>query len=629
MKFLILLLLSCLAGRVHAQLFISSGETVTVTGSDLLHVQEDLVNNVTLAHITLSGGSAQSISGTGSINNLTVNKNAGTATITSGRQTITHVLTMTAGTLAGGGRLTLKSDATTTARVAQVAAGASITGDVTVERYIPASRKWRMLTAPLTGSSNNSIFYNWQNNGTQAGSTGVEIWGPVGTLTPSTTGNGLQTGLNYSMRSYTPTWQNVTDTKSGRLFDATTNHAYTVFVTGPYKNGGSNILVSEPAVATTLSATGNLITGTHTKTLEASPAAGQYFLVGNPYASPVDPTQLSGANLANTFYMWDASAGVGVRNGLGIYVAFNRGPTPTYSVPGSTTGFSNAPLTQLQSGQAFFAKADQATTNTTIIFEEADKTSTTTGGMFGPQQIDGEIGMLRLTLQQNVTGVTENTDGAVAFFYPNGNPEVDRMDGSKLMNSSENVFFTRKGKNLTFEHRPTISSKDTLFVRVSNMQQATYRLAVEGSNLTVSSGNALLIDTYNKKETPLKLSGTEGYDFSVTPDSASIGDRFMVVFSKAAAPVVVAPDVPVSTKSLTLYPNPVRGKLQVAVNLSEVGLYSVQVYNAAGGEVWQRSGIASGTKTVEINTSGMVNGLYHLVLTDAKGATIVEKFVKE
>ena len=102
MKFLILLLLSCLAGRVHAQLFISSGETVTVTGSDLLHVQEDLVNNVTLAHITLSGGSGQSISGTGSINNLTVNKNAGTATITSGRQTITHVLTMTAGTLAGG-----------------------------------------------------------------------------------------------------------------------------------------------------------------------------------------------------------------------------------------------------------------------------------------------------------------------------------------------------------------------------------------------------------------------------------------------------------------------------------------------------------------------------------------------
>jgi hypothetical protein len=42
-----------------------------------------------------------------------------------------------------------------------------------------------------------------------------------------------------------------------------------------------------------------------------------------------------------------------------------------------------------------------------------------------------------------------------------------------------------------------------------------------------------------------------------------------------------------------------------------------------------RTGIASGTKRMEINTSGMVSGVYHLVLTDAQGGRTVRKFVKE
>jgi hypothetical protein len=71
----------------------------------------------------------------------------------------------------------LKSSAIGAARVAQIpASGALITGYVTVERYIPAARKWRMLTVPLKDGSSgttNSVFYNWQNNGTVNGNTGV------------------------------------------------------------------------------------------------------------------------------------------------------------------------------------------------------------------------------------------------------------------------------------------------------------------------------------------------------------------------------------------------------------------------------------------------------------------------
>jgi hypothetical protein len=249
--------------------------------------------------------------------------------------------------------------------------------------------------------------------------------------------------------------------------------------------------------------------------------------------------------------------------------------------------------------------------------------------MFGPQQIAGQMGVLRLTLQQDVSGITENADGAVAFFYANGNAEVDGMDGSKLMNGSENIFFRRNASNLMFEHRPAISTKDTLFFRMSNMKQSPYRLAIEGTNLAAGKTEALLIDRYTKKETSVDLTANQGYDFSVTADSASTGDRFLIVFSKAAAPVVVEPDVSSGGSGLKLYPNPVRDNLRVFVNVNVAGSYTVQVYNAAGSQVWSQTGIAAGTRRVEVNTFSLNSGLYTLVLTDEKGGTIVEKFVKE
>jgi hypothetical protein len=97
---------------------------------------------------------------------------------------------------------------------------------------------------------------------------------------------------------------------------------------------------------------------------------------------------------------------------------------------------------------------------------------------------------------------------------------------------------------------------------------------------------------------------------------------------KAAAPVTVTPDTD-GGDALKLYPNPVWEKLRVVVGVSFSGPYTAAVFNAAGVEVWKKSGIAAGTKTVDVSTSAFLSGLYTLVLTDAKGETQVEKFVRE
>jgi hypothetical protein len=198
------------------------------------------------------------------------------------------------------------------------------------------------------------------------------------------------------------------------------------------------------------------------------------------------------------------------------------------------------------------------------------------------------------------------------------------------MNSSENIFFRREERSLTFEHRPMVTATDTLQLRMSNLQARSYRLQAEGSDFPDTDAvSAELIDRFTGRTVALSLTGRTDHPFTVTADSLSTGDRFLVVFRRAAAPVVVTPDRDGNGAGLKLYPNPVRNDLQVSVSVSMTGPYMVQVVSGSGEPVWMRTGIASGTKRVEINTSNLVSGVYHLVLTDAQGGRTVRKFVKE
>jgi hypothetical protein len=167
-------------------------------------------------------------------NNLTIS-GASTKTI-SGTSSVKRVLTVNTGaTLATGGYLTLKSDAAGTARVAPVLG--TITGNFTVELYIPGKRAWRALTSPLKGT-NSSIFSQWQNNGTVTTGVGIELWHPSGNATPSSSNSGLAVGPNSSVLQYVAgNWSAVSSTNSTYLFTTSMNNAFMVFPTGAYGSG--------------------------------------------------------------------------------------------------------------------------------------------------------------------------------------------------------------------------------------------------------------------------------------------------------------------------------------------------------------------------------------------------------
>jgi hypothetical protein len=198
------------------------------------------------------------------------------------------------------------------------------------------------------------------------------------------------------------------------------------------------------------------------------------------------------------------------------------------------------------------------------------------------------------------------------------------------MNSSENLYFRRESRNLTFEHRPVPGANDTLHLRMGNMQAMHYRLVAQASDFTGVDGlTAELTDRYTGRSVPLSLKGDTYFPFTVTPDSMSTGERFLVVFSKVAAPVVVAPDLPTQTNRLSVYPNPVREHLKVVINLDMPQPFRLQVFDASGTEVWRQPSLAAGTRMVDINTSAFNSGMYTIVLTDAKGMTTVAKFIRE
>lgn len=621
-------------------LTVASGGTVTIDAGVTLTITGTLSNNGTIngsGNLAMSGSSAQTISGTGTILNLEINNSAG-VTITAGAGntlSLTGVLTPTSGTLTTNGNLTLKSSASGTARIgAGSSSGGYISGDVTVERYFETNRRaWRMVTAPVLGSSNNSIYYNWQNNGSIVTGTGVEIWGPDGT---GSAGNGTSaTGLVYgpyaSMRYWNNTtgaFENITDTKLTNapkpLFSGSGSPlSFFLFASGAY--GSGNIASGTPGSnRITLKATGSLRQGNQTFSITGA-TAGQYYMVGNPYACPVDLGSggVSMSNVDDAIYLWDPNLNTSGTSGSGTtggYVSFARATNTYSSIAG---GYSNgADYTRLQSGQAFFVRASAAT-DLSVAFTESNK-----GGLTVSQVFRNTSALvtekMRITLQRNSGNDYNTTDGAVAFFYPEGEKEVNRMDGQKLMNNANNVMFRRDGASLTFEYRPTIQENDTLFLRLQSTSAGNYRLITEASDFTSSRHlEAILQDTYLVKEQPLSLETAVPYDFSIDANTASSGDRFRIVFR---AKGIVPPSDIDPKHTINLYPNPIKAgeSLNIQMHNKGAGKYTVLVYTLTGVQVHQEVILHAGgnaVQNIKLNSS-LPAGTYLVNILDASSRKV-------
>ncbi len=442
------------------------------------------------------------------------------------------VLTVTGtATLASAGFLTIKSSSNGTARIAAGrTTGGYITGNVTVERFIPqnSNKSWRLLASTTSGQT---IKQAWQENqsplangnpgfGTMLSKNGANL-AAVQAL-------GFDTlSAAASLYSYNKTTDNLDAVPwTGTALDSV--HAYFIFVRGDRSPNQFNTGSISPATTSTvLRSRGTLFTGD-----QAAVATGTsgWALVRNPYPSRIAMANIVRSGISNAYQVWDSKMGGGY--GVGGYQTFTwNGSNYVVSPGGGSYGANGSVQNFIESGAAFFI---QGTAGSTAQVTEACKTSSSSNNSYRPSDIlTGQQRLLFNLYAINPTS-TDMVDGGLTFFNDVYSDAVDIEDVRKSPNFRENFGLLRDAVSLVVEKRSVLSQNDTMFFDMSNIRQISYRLDIQLQNADPLLTTGILEDKYTNTSTALDLTTMNSYTFTADANAASrAADRFRIIFNTA------------------------------------------------------------------------------------------------
>ncbi len=338
-------------------LTIAAGASVTVTNS--LSVAGVVTSSGTLTasggRMVFNGTAAQTIAANlfagNLIKDLTINNAAGVTL--NGALRLTGLLTASAGAFNANGYLTLASSAASTAQVGPVASGASVVGQVTVERYLQGGnvnpyRTYRMLSSPVY--DNTTTFINVDTEGNRSAKFSQLIDNMIISGTAAAAG-----GFDVNHSNQAGAWTYSAGFVEIPNINTAVNagRGMYVFFRGNRDNfsGKTNAPFVNPE-NTVADFNGVLNQQNVTVTLSAG-----YNFVGNPYASTID---------------WDSSNWgsdkVNVSNAIWIWKPAARGYATYINGVGASDGSR-----YISSGQSFFVRTTAAGS---IKFKESIKAST-------------------------------------------------------------------------------------------------------------------------------------------------------------------------------------------------------------------------------------------------------------
>lgn len=493
-----------------------AGNTVNYNGATAQNIAPFtavLTTGTTYENLTLSNTGTKSLTG---------------ATDVEGDLTLSNTIQLAV----GNNYLTLKSTAAKTARLAPVSSTAGIsygTGRFVIERYYPARRAWRLVTAPVTADASKSLFNSWQVGGAAPAGSGTYITGPGETVA-----NGLDVSPqhNFSLRTFNSAitqYDGVTNTKT-KLISGTAgvagvpdNIGYLLFVRGDRTPGNVNAFNPSGAVVeTTLRDTGKVQTQSYTFPATPNTGANRYTLIGNPYASPVDFASVIKNGVANKFLAWDPKL-----NAVGAYVVVDLSAGVTIVPVGSTQ-------TQvIQSQQAFLVETTNAS-SPSVVFGESAKSSANNLTLFRPVQ--SPVPSLAVNLHiVNTDGTTLLADGVLAQFGNNFSDTVDQFDALRFANINETLGILSDNSTYILQRRQPLNENDTVFLNLKRARQLQYRFNCMLNNLAGTGLSAWLEDSYLRTSSPVNMNGDTWIDFTVNGDAASAAaGRFYIVFKKTA-----------------------------------------------------------------------------------------------
>jgi hypothetical protein len=509
--------------------FTSTGSTVTFNGSGAQGITKaggETFNNLTLSNasnitlnnaLTIDGGlNVTTGTLTTGANNITLNASVGSAIFEAGT---TLNINNAGSTVDFNNRpVYFRSGAGGTARIAKIVGTLSDATVVVAERYIPSRRAWRLLTAPVTGTTVNAA---WQ-GGFVNPDAGTNLPGTAGYathITGGTFGNGFdQTQSNASsikIYSGVATWT----TPSATSLAIESQPGWMLFVRGDRTM--SLAPGTTTSTQTVLQPTGTLKQGNQS-TINLADAVWQ--VVGNPYPSNIDFEQFAGTtNLGQDFYVWDANQTGS--HGLGAFVLVTRNGANDYVTTPSVTGGTSWNL--IQNGQAVFMRG-QGGTAALALTEDAKTSSGPTSNVYRTNGTDPEV-MLNLNVVES--GVPTVLDGLRVKYNPSFSKSVTSEDVNKMMNFGENIASYRSNTSLIVERRPDVLiTNDTVFLRITNASIKSYSFDIDLKNFAAGV-TATLEDAFLNSSTVLSITGNTTVNFDITSATGSqLNDRFMIVF---------------------------------------------------------------------------------------------------
>jgi uncharacterized repeat protein (TIGR02543 family) len=547
---------------VDGALQIPAGATLNITANTTTTLSLDVTNEGKIlgaagSSLVLDGSSMQYLDGTNILANLTSDNSVGVTLLDS--TDLTESLTLSDGTLYTGGHLTLKSNASKTAIVEELSSGASISGNVTLERYIPARRAFRFLSPGVTTST--SIYQNWQENGRNTAGRGTHI---TGNTDGSNGFDATQTGNKslYIFNNSTGSWSAIANTNNTTL---TAGTPYRLMVRG---DRTVSLATNTPTPTnTTIRASGTLHTGDKAVSF-SNTGSGNNLFIGNPYHAPIDLSGIISAatNINSDIWIWDPTLST-------------RGAYVSVDVSNNTnTNSSSGANKFLQPGQAFFAVSNGA--NAELTFTESAK-GNTFSNTWRTTTPDAEF-KIRLFQRDSFLANAPSCDGITAYFSDDYNDGIDNMDVIKYGNLDETLSWMHDDKSFVKELRALPNLNTELPIAIHQYRDNSYTLVLEYNGdlqKTVWLYDAFL-NTFKEINQGMNI-----LHFDINALKSDIPDRFKLVFQNPNLSNYAIN----GSLNWTIHPNPTRNRTIHIDGLSTNQPVLFTLYDIQGRVIWQES----------------------------------------
>ncbi len=567
---------------------LDAGDGITsITGGTTLEAGR-IIRSLTKGTLAGTATSGLTVHGNSDLYFDTAKKILQTLTINTDETVTLHTaLDMTAGSghgivkvLAGafntGDSLTLKSDSLGTAGVGNSAG--DIIGKVTVERYIPAHRAWRLFCSPVAAQGAPSINAAWQEGATSSTDNPHPGYGTHITYGAEADGfdRNPQKSFSIKMRNSSGAWVGIPPTKTTLVTD---QPAYFLFVRGNRSYDITSTTNHVTPLPTIIRTTGSL----NQKTSADMPVdSGSFALINNPYASPVDfeSVYAHSPNVAHRIRVWNPN--LGGTYGVGAYVTVywtGSGYNTVPAMPGANK------LRFIQANEGFFVEG--ADKNAHLNFEEADKDTANLLLPFGRLTEEARAKLevnLNVFNDDNTTGIA---DGIAYLFNNEFNNAADGDDIRKIGNTNENLSISSNKKLFTVEERAEMKKTDTLQLNLTGTKTGNYQLEFIPNQIGC---NLYLLDKYLNTSTPISGADTSRITIAVNTSIAAskAADRFVIITKTLSVLPVTFTNIKATVKAQA-----VQIDWQVA---SETGIRYYEVERSDNGRSFSKIG--------EVNAGG-------------------------